>query len=113
LPLHKHGIHRNTVRDILARYAATGSPMSGSRGGRPRCTTEAIDTVIAVEAIVHPFTSPRKIARSFQLECGRRTVDRRLNEAGLLGRVARHKRDYKPAEVEKRLQWAGDNATRD
>jgi hypothetical protein len=36
--------HRDTVTAALTRFAATGSPMSGSRSGRPRCTSEATDT---------------------------------------------------------------------
>ena len=61
--IHKHlGISQPTVRAILARYAATGSPMSGSRSGRPRCTTEATDTFIAV---VHTSSHSLPLARSF------------------------------------------------
>jgi hypothetical protein len=40
------------------------------------------------------------------LDCSPRTVDRRLQEVGLFGRVARHKRDYSPAELRKRLSFA-------
>ena len=36
-----------------------------------------------------------------------------MQEAGLFGRVARKKREYKPAEIEKRLARTGENATRD
>lgn len=37
---------------------------------------------------------------------GVRVVNRRLNEVGLLGRVARHRRDYSAAEIQKRLSFA-------
>jgi transposase len=104
----KLGVTRDTVRDILARYDATGSPLSGSRTGRPRCTDEATDTAIAFTAHVDVFTSPRQIRR--KLEFGDAlsisTIDRRLQEAGLFGRVARHKRDYSPEELRKRLSFA-------
>ena len=53
----KLGISRTTVRDILARYDTTGSPLSGTRKGRPRCTDEALDTAIAFTARVDVFTS--------------------------------------------------------
>src|SRR5689334_12646219 len=56
----KLNINRATVRDILARYDATGSPLSGSRTGRPRCTDEPLDTAIAFTARVDVFTSPRQ-----------------------------------------------------
>ena len=101
-------IARNTVRDILARYDATGSPLSGSRSGRPRCTDDATDTALAFTAHVDVFTSPRQIRRKLQFgdDVSSRTIDRRLQEAGLFGRVARHKRDYTPEEIRKRLSFA-------
>jgi len=102
----KLGMSRNTVRDILARYDATGSPLSGSRSGRPRCTDEALDTAIAFTAHVDKFTSPRQIKRKLELDPSRMTIERRLQEAGLFGRVARHKRDYSAEELRKRLSFA-------
>lgn len=101
-------ISRTTVRDILARYEATGSPGSGSRSGRPRCTDEATDTALAFTARVDVFTSPRQIRRKLELgdAVSTRTIDRRLQEAGLFGRVARHKRDYTAEELRKRLSFA-------
>ena len=54
----KLGMSRTTVRAILERYDATGSPLSGKRKGRPRCTDEALDTAIAFTARVDVFTSP-------------------------------------------------------
>jgi hypothetical protein len=57
-------------------------------------------------ARVEKFTSPRQIRRKLDLECSRLTIDRRLQEAGLFGRVARHKRQYSEEEVRKRLSFA-------
>ena len=102
------GVSRPAVGSVLTRYAATGDVGSGSRSGRPRCTDEATDTAIAFTARVDVFTSPRQIRRKLELGdvVSRITVDRRLQEAGLFGRVARHKRDYSAAEVRKRLSFA-------
>jgi transposase len=102
----KLGMSRTTVRDILARYAATGTPLSGSRSGRPRCTDEATDTNIAVVGRIDKFTSPRQVKRKLDLNVSVRTIDRRLQEADLFGRVARHKRNYTAEEVRKRLSFA-------
>ena len=99
-------VNRATVAAILSRYAATGSPGSGSRCGRPRCSDEATDTNIAVEAHVTKFTSPKQIRRKLDLDLSPRTIDRRLQEAGLFGRVARRKRHYSAAERQKRLDFA-------
>lgn len=97
----KLNISRTTVRNILARYDATGSPGSGSRSGRPRCTDDATDTALAFTARVDVFTSPRQIRRKLELgdAVSARTIDRRLQEAGLFGRIARHKRDYTAEEL--------------
>jgi len=100
------GCHRDTVRAVLARYGATGAPGSGSRSGRPRCTDERTDEHIALVARVEKFTSPRQIKRKLDLDCSRYTIDRRLQEADLFGRVARHKRAYTAEEVRKRLSFA-------
>ena len=115
--LHKHGwsnkriaedqhCDRHTVRAVLARYAATGTVGSGARSGRPRCTDEALDTAIAFTARVDVFTSARQVRRKLDLDCSDDTVDRRLQEAGLFGRVARHKRDYSERELRLRLAFA-------
>jgi len=100
------GVNKNSVQAVLARFAATGSPGSGSRSGRPRCTDEALDTAIAVTSRLEPFTPPKGIRRKLNLDISPRTIDRRLQEAGLFGRVARHKPDYTPAQRQKRLAFA-------
>jgi transposase len=100
------GVHRHTVRRVLRRWRASGAVHSGARQGRPRCTDEALDTAIAFTARVDIFTSPRQIKRKLQLEPSISTIDRRLQEAGLFGRVAAHKRSYSEAEVRKRLSFA-------
>jgi transposase len=102
----KLNMNRATVCDILARYDATGSPLSGSRSGRPRCTDEALDTAIAFTARVDVFTSPRQIKRKLNLDCCPRTIDNRLQEANLFGRVARHKPDYTAAHRAARVRFA-------
>jgi len=102
---HLH-VCRDSVRKWLKHYEHFGDVQSGGRSGRPRCTDESTDTNMAVSARVEPFTSPRKIKRKLDLEASISTIDRRLQEAGLFGRVARKKRRYSPAELRKRLSFA-------
>lgn len=104
----KAGVSTKAVRRVLKRYRETGTVHSGSRSGRPRCTTEEQDTEIAVHALVLKFTSPKQVRRklSFDNPPSEDTIDRRMQEAGLFGRVARHKRDYSDAELRKRLSFA-------
>jgi hypothetical protein len=45
---------------------------------------------IAFTSHVEPFTPPRGIKRKLNLDVSSDTIDRRLKEAGLYGRVARH-----------------------
>jgi transposase len=99
-------VHRHTVRRVLRRWRASGAVHSGARRGRPRCTDEALDTAIAFTARVDIFTSARQVRRKLQLETSISTIDRRLQEAGLFGHVAAHKRAYSEAEVAKRLSFA-------
>ena len=66
------------------------------------------DENIAITASIAPFT-PCCIRFDLDLNvlCPRYgTVDRRLREAGLYGRVARHKRVYAAAEIRARLAFA-------
>lgn len=103
----KHiGVARNTVSAILARYIATGSTGSGKRSGRPRATDSATDAAIVAASQASPFDTPRKIRAELDIDCSLDTIDRRLREAGLFGRVARGKRDYTDAQVRARLSFA-------
>jgi transposase len=99
-------VHRHTVRRVLRRFRTSGAVHSGARKGRPRCTDEALDTAIAVTARIDVFTSPRQIKRKLQLDTSISTIDRRLQEAGLFGRVAAHKRKFSEEEVRKCLAFA-------
>jgi len=68
-------VDRKTVRRVLHRFEAKGTPRSGSRSGRPRITNEEIDTAIAFTAHVDKFTSPKQIRRKLFLDISARTVD--------------------------------------
>jgi transposase len=76
------------------------------RGGRKRKTTAAEDEHIEQEARETKFTTPRRIKRKLGLDVSSRTIDRRLLEVGLFGRVARHKRKFTEVEKRKRLAFA-------
>ena len=97
------GIGRSAVGHWINVYKSTGDVKDASRSGRPRCTDDDTDHNIALTARIVKFTSPKQIKRSLELDASRSTIDRRLQQAELFGRVARHKRDYSAAEVVKRL----------
>lgn len=100
-------VSERTVSRVFRRYQLTGKVGSGSRSGRPRCTDEETDTSIALVARVERFVSARGVKRRLELnDVSVRTVDRRLIEAGLHGRIAQHKRSLSEAERRKRLSFA-------
>ena len=100
------GLNPHTVAAVIKRYTATGNPGSGSRSGRPRATTEEQDTHIALTSRVQPFSPPRAIRRALNLDISPKTVARRLDEAGLVGRVARRKPLLNAATIRKRISFA-------
>jgi len=76
------------------------------RSGRKRKTTAEQDAAIVAEAKETKFTTPRRIRRKLGMDVSSRTIDRRLIEHGLWGRVARHKKKFSAAEKRKRLSFA-------
>ena len=100
------GCDWHTVTSVIARWRLTADVRSGARSGRPRCTSFDEDINVCLAARVDVFTSPRQVRRKLNMDISPRTIDRRMQEAGLFGRVARHKRDYSPAELRQRLSFA-------
>ena len=83
------GCDRRTVRHWVAHYQQHHSLEDEPRSGRPRVTSAATDTSIVVAATENPFTTPQNILAEQSIEASSRTVRRRLDAAGLFGRVAR------------------------
>lgn len=96
-----------SVRRWVRRFEATQDVKDEPRSGRPRCTDEALDTAIAGASHVDPFSTPRQLKRKLELaDVSARTIDRRLIEAGLPGRVARHVFQLTDAHKKARLSFA-------
>jgi transposase len=93
--------HENTVRHWLAHEDTHDS----SRSGRKRKTTAEQDAAMVAEAKETKFTTPRRIRRKLGCDVSIDTIDRRLKENGLFGRVARHKRKFSEEEKRKRLAF--------
>ena len=73
--------------------------------GRKRKAPEVTPTIIA-NAQQHPFTTPKQIKRELQLSLSPRTIRRRLDAAGLFGRVAREEYPFSDEHIRKRLSFA-------
>jgi transposase len=95
-----------TVRYWLVHHEKYGHVDDLRRSGRKRKTTGEEDERIEQEAKETKFTTPRRIKRKLGLDVSSRTIDRRLIEVGLFGRVARHKKKFSEAEKRKRLSFA-------
>ena len=117
LALHYEGLNHNlvaqltgcdesTIRRWVTHYQQHHSVGDEQRSGRPRVTTEYIDTSIVSTATTNPFTTPPTIRRELGISASTRTVRRRLNEAGLFGRVARIEFPFTKEHVTQRLEFA-------
>jgi transposase/uncharacterized coiled-coil protein SlyX len=91
-----------SVRHWLMQEDTHDSP----RSGRKRKTSAEQDAAIVAEAEATKFTTPRRIRRKLGMDVSSRTIDRRLIEHGLFGRVARHKKKFSEEEKRKRLSFA-------
>jgi hypothetical protein len=95
-----------TVKHWIARYDIAQSLQDLSRSGRPHITDENTNINIAVTARVEKFVTPKKIKRNLDLDTSTRTVRRRLDDAGLYGRVSRKEYPFDPDHIRKRLSFA-------
>lgn len=95
-----------SVRHWVEHYKEHGNVDDLRRSGRKRKTTAEQDAAIEREARETKFTTPRRIKRKLGLDVSSRTIDRRLIEVGLFGRVARHKKKFSEEEIRKRLSFA-------
>jgi len=88
------------------RWEEERSLNDAERSGRPRCTDDDTDQRIADYAKEQKFVTPRQITAALHLPCSARTTRRRLDEVGLLGRVARSEFPFTPEHIRSRLSFA-------
>lgn len=106
----KFGIHRNTVSAIVRKKALTGTVDNIDRQGRPKVTSAEQDTKIRVKSLRNRRLTAPEIQAEFNEVTGSQlstsTVQRRLREAGIFGRVASKKPLLTTRHVKARLAWA-------
>jgi transposase len=101
------GVSQPTVRHWIEHYQETKDVADEHRSGGPRATTFDADVDIALTSIQEPFLTPRGIKRKLDLEnVSDDTIARRLDEAGLPARVARHVFQLTDEHKRKRLSFA-------
>jgi len=95
-----------TISHWIDYYQEHHSLQDEPRSGRPRVTSEDIDTSIVAAATETPITTPRTIRSELSIDASARTVRRRLDEAGLFGRVARVEYPFDHTDITERLEFA-------
>jgi transposase len=95
-----------TIRHWINHYKNHHDVNDEPRSGCKRKTPSSIDETIINEARETKFTTPRRIKRKLGLDVSSRTIDRRLIEVGLYGRVAQHKKKFTEEEKTERLSFA-------
>jgi hypothetical protein len=76
------------------------------RSGRPPVTQTDMDESIVALARQNPFLVPKDIKHALVLAVSARTIRRRLDEAGLFGRLARFDYPFTPQQIQDRLDFA-------
>jgi transposase len=100
------GSTRQAVARWNHRFEETREVEDRPRSGRPRETTEEEDELMVMTSTVEHFLTPRRMKRKLELDVSPHTIDRRLQEANLNGRVAQHKHTLTEDEKRKRLSFA-------
>lgn len=100
------GCKAETVDRWVESYETTGTVDDEERSPRGRVTTRSQDQRIVGLARQKHFITPHLIGSKLKLHVDDRTVRRRLNEMGLLGRVARSEFPFTPKHMADRLSFA-------
>ena len=103
----------STVSETVKRFRETGSNESRCRSGRPRATTAQEDLDIVLKSKRNRMVTAPDIKA--EINSGRvkpvstSTVQRRLREKGLKGRIAAKKPLLRKQNIVKRLRWAREH----
>jgi len=94
-----------TVAHWMNVYKENGTVDVKRGGGRKRKTLATIDNEMVNVVLQNPFTTPREVKADLNVSVSHRTVRRRLNEAGVVGRKARKEFSYSPEHLRKRISF--------
>jgi transposase len=97
-----------TIKHWIDRFEQAGNVLDAPRTGRPHITSEEVDAAIVSAAEEAKFITPRVIRNQLHIPVSKRTVRRRLDEAGLFGRVARFSWPLSQDTIDARLAFAND-----
>jgi transposase len=95
----------NTIGHWIRRWQHDHSVEDNEGRGRKPKEPDATPAII-VAAEQEPKTTPKQLKRELQLDVSARTIRRRLDEAGLFGRVARSEYPFTDFDIQRRLSFA-------
>jgi len=107
------GCEPRTITITIDRFNDTGSLDDLPRSGAPRHTTSEEDQLMLDFARQQKFVTPRMVATAVRPSIARRSIRRRLDEAGLGGRIARTEQPFTSANKESRVDFAREHETWD
>jgi transposase len=96
----------HAVTRWVQRWQETRSLEDAARSGRPRCPDGATDRRVQDFAEEKVHVVPKDAVHELQLECSARTVRRRWDEVGLLGRVQQEEHAYSDETLRRRISFA-------
>lgn len=105
---HWIGHDERTVKLWIDHFEQHGTVEDRPRSGCPRESTEELDQAIVSVAERERFITPKGIRTELEAPLSARTVRRRLDEAGLFGRVARVLYPFTEEHIQLRLKFADD-----
>src|SRR3984957_2824117 len=102
------GHDMRTVNLWISHFEQNGSVEDLPKSGRPRESTAEDDEQIVAFAEREKFITPKRIRSQLELPLSARSVRRRLDEAGLFGRIPRISHPFKQETIEERFKFATD-----
>lgn len=104
------GRTRTAVSRITQAYRDEARLGDAHRTGRQRITREEEDQLIVAAAVADPFLSARDIREALSLNVSCKTIQRRLQEAGLQNHIAAQKPLLTESQRRARLEFAREVA---
>ena len=95
-----------TCKNIFRQYKINGSHKKKTRKSHNRATTPEEQQLIIDKATNEPTKSADAIKDELSLECSKTTIKRRLNQAGLHGRVPLIKKYLTGSHAQQRYEFA-------
>jgi transposase len=96
---------QSTIRRWINHFTEFDNLSDEPRSGRPHVTDAVIDQSIVSMAEEARFVTPRQIKSEVRISASARTIRRRLDEAGLFGRVARVSYPFTQEHIDQRLRF--------